>query len=428
MSFKRFRAIHWLACGLPPVLGVFASACSSEGSQAPDSGMSVDPAPSSAELSGHDDPFDIPIARLAPEFAAEFNDGDLSFSTPLREADGLGPLYTRSACSSCHDAGIRGPGLVQKMSVVEADGVTPAADQSKLDYGHTVHPLVIGGGTPILPPTNDESIKLTIRIGPPVLGRGYIEAIADTEIERVAAEQAERDDGIHGRVNHVDYASEANIDTRFEPYTKGQRVIGRFGLKARIPSLGDFTADAFQGDMGITSPLRPEEFPNPGGLSDGKPGVDVDYDSVNRRAMYVRLLAIPARRTEEAGARLFESTTCGVCHAPSLATRPDYPVPELAGIDAPVYSDLLLHRMSPDLADGMPAGTEGEAGSFDWRTAPLIGLRFNRSYLHDGRAKSVEEAILQHRGPGSEANVAVDLFEELSSSEQETLLTFVKAL
>jgi CxxC motif-containing protein (DUF1111 family) len=182
--------------------------------------------------------------------------------------------------------------------------------------------------------------------------------------------------------------------------------------------------------MGITSPLRPTEFANPDGLLDDmKPGVDVSYDSVNRRANYVRLLAIPSRRVEDSGAALFASTGCATCHVPSLRTRADYPVTALADIDAPIYSDLLLHDMGPDLADGIPQDSiDGQAGSFDWRTAPLIGLRFNRSYMHDGRAKTIEQAILSHRGEGSEGNASVDAFEALSAADQEALLSFVGAL
>ncbi|HEU4579692.1 MAG TPA: di-heme oxidoredictase family protein, partial [Polyangiaceae bacterium] len=384
------------------------------------------------------DVFDAPIAGLSAELEEGFNDGDLLFGTPLRPADGLGPLYTRSSCDSCHAEGVRGPGLVSKMSVVESDGVTPAADQSMLAFGHTVHPLGVAGlngsglkPTPILPPEGQPNVKVTTRLGPPVIGRGYIEAIADSEIERIEAEQAARGDAIHGRANRVAYASEPNEDTSFHSYQKGQTVIGRFGLKARVATLDDFTADAFQGDMGITSPLRPVEFANPDGLTDDdKPGVDVDYRSVNLRATYIRLLAIPTRNTDARGAQLFESTQCSACHVPALRTRSDYPIPELAGIDAEVYSDLLLHRMGNDLADGLPsqASVDGEAGSFEWRTAPLIGLRFNRTFLHDGRAKSIEEAILAHRAEGSEANGVVDRFEALADPDRQALLDFVQAL
>jgi len=393
-------------------------------------GHDATPEPASTETKV--DAFDVPITGLARTWIANFNDGDLLFSTPLREADGLGPLYTRAACSSCHETGVRGPGLVQKMSVVDDDGVTPAKDQSELDYGHTLHPLTAGGGkTPILAPKDDPRVKVTTRFGPPVLGRGYLEAIMDEEIERVEAEQADRDDGIHGRVNRVSYASQENEDKRFHDYQFGDTLIGSFGLKARVPALDDFSADAFQGDMGITSPLRPTEIKNPDGLDDdAKPGIDVDFDSVNLRALYIRLLAIPERKPDALGAALFDAALCSACHVPAMHTRADYPVAELADMDAPVYTDLLLNRMGNELADGLPAdpGVDGQANSFDWRTAPLIGLRFNRTYLHDGRAKTIEEAITMHRGDGSEANPGVDAVEALDAADQATLVTFVHGL
>jgi CxxC motif-containing protein (DUF1111 family) len=182
--------------------------------------------------------------------------------------------------------------------------------------------------------------------------------------------------------------------------------------------------------MGITSPLRPDEIPNPDGLTDdtGKPGIDVSYDSVNSRAMYVRLIAIPERVVSAAGDKLFDDALCSVCHAPSLATRSDYPVASIVGTAAAVYTDFLLHDMGDELADGLPVGVEGEAGPRDWRTAPLIGLRFNREFMHDGRAKTVEDAIEMHRGNGSEANVAVDAFDSLSHTDRAELLEFVSGL
>src|SRR4051812_38034391 len=145
------------------------------------------------------DPFDIPLAGISAEQQKAFFDGDNLFGLPLHDADGLGPLYTRSSCGACHTSGVRGPGSVQKMSIVLADGVTTAADQSKLAFGHTVHPLLTAGAkTPILPPPNDPTVKVTLRVGPPILGRGYLEAILDSEIVRVEGEQKLRTDAIHG--------------------------------------------------------------------------------------------------------------------------------------------------------------------------------------------------------------------------------------
>jgi len=383
-----------------------------------------------ATVFGTDDLFDVPVAGLTTAQRDTFASGDALFDLTLRDGDGLGPLYTRPACASCHDAGARGPGLVLKMVVVEADGITPAADQSALPFGHTVHPLMTAGATtPIGPPAADASVKVTIRLGPSILGRGYLEAISDSEIERVAAEEALRSDGIHGRVNHVTASAAPNPDTSFHAHQPGDAVIGRFGLKARISAIDEFTADALQGDMGITSPLRPTEIPNPDGLTDDlKPGIDVGIDSVNERALYVRMTAIPRRATGAAvtqGAQLFDALACSGCHTPSLKTRADYPLAPLAGIDAPIYSDLLLHDLGDALADGI---VEGEAGPRDWRTAPLIGLRFNHAFLHDGRATTIADAVRGHAGAGSEANASVAAFEALSPADQQAIVQFVSTL
>lgn len=372
------------------------------------------------------DPFDIPLAGLSSSDVEAFFTGDNLFDLPLREGDGLGPLYVRSACGACHEGGVRGPGAVQKMSVVLDDGLTASPDQSALPFGHSVRPLLTAGATTPVEPPEGTHLRLSQRMGLPILGRGYLEAIDDAEILRVAAEQAARTDGIHGRPNHVTYESEPNPDPTFNAHEKGDAVIGRFGVKARIATLDEFTADAFQGDMGITSPLRPVELPNPDGLADdGHPGVDVSAESVNARAFYVRTTAIPWRPDDPAGAALFDSVGCASCHVPSMKTRVDYPIALLAGIDAPVYSDLLLHDMGDALADGM---VEGDAGSRDFRTAPLIGLRFDRTYLHDGRAKTIDEAILSHDGEGSEAAATVQRYRALPPSDRDALVAFVRAL
>lgn len=375
------------------------------------------------------DPFDVAIEGITHDEALLFAVGDELFDLPLRTADGLGPLFTRTSCGACHAEGGRGPGLVQKMSVVETDGVTPAVDQSKLRFGHTVHPLVAGGGkTPIVAPEGDATVKISTRVGPPVLGRGYIEAIADSEIERVAAEQASRTDGIHGRINRVVYASERNPDTRVHGHGPGDVVIGRFGLKARIGYLDDFTADALQGDMGITSPLRPVEIPNPDGLlDDDKPGIDLSIESVNKRADYLRLIAIPRRGDDARGRALFDTALCSTCHVPAMQTRADYPIRVLAGVSAPVYSDLLLHDMGEELSDGT-VGTDGTATAREWRTAPLIGLRFLKNYLHDSRAHSLDEAIRLHAGTGSQAAPSVASYLALTDADRQTLLDFVGSL
>ncbi len=399
------------------LLMLAAAACGSPGSTA-----ASDAAPDTPSTLIHAS--DVPIDGLPGDDVARFDDGDALFGLPFRPADGLGPLFIRTSCDACHREGARGPGLVQKLALVEADGVTPAADQSALPWGHTERPgLAAGATTPIAPPAVP-GVKVTIRIGPPVFGRGYLEAVDDAELLRVEAEQAARGDAIHGRANRTTFESLPNPDPTFGGQQTGQAVIGRFGLKARIATLDDFTADAFQGDMGLTTPMRPAELANPDGLTDDlRPGVDLAQDHIDRIAFYLRRIAIPRRvGLTERGAALFAQTQCAACHVPALRTRADYPISQLAGIDAPIYSDLLLHDMGAALADGL---TDGSATSPAWRTAPLIGLRFAASYLHDGRAATVTDAVLAH---GGEAAASRTAFEALSPDDQRSLIDFVSAL
>jgi CxxC motif-containing protein (DUF1111 family) len=224
------------------------------------------------------------------------------------------------------------------------------------------------------------------------------------------------------------FQSRDNPDTPFHAFREGEDgLVGRFGLKARIATLDDFSADAFQGDMGITSPMRPNEPPNPEALADDvHPGLDITLGDVNLAADYVRLLAIPRReKADAAGEALFAEARCDVCHVPSLRTRADYPIAPLAGIDAPVFTDLLLHDMGSELADGLP---DGDATGSEWRTAPLMGLRHFTAFLHDGRAATVEDAILLHEGPGSEANDSIARFRAMTDDERARLVHFVESL
>lgn len=374
-----------------------------------------------------EDPSDSPIEGLDDAWMDRFVAGDATFEAPFRESQGLGPLYIRHACASCHAGDARGPGMVRKMAVLAADG-TIASDQSALEYGPTIRAQLAAGATVPIEPPEGIDVLVTERFGPAVFGRGYLEAILDEEIERLEREQASGEDGVTGRIHRVARVSEANADQPFHDHARGESgLIGRFGLKARLATIDDFTADAYQGDMGITSPLRPGELPNPERLIDDmREGADIELDVVNFTADYVRLLAIPRREEPAEGAlALFTEVGCARCHAPSLRTRPDYPVPELADIDAPVYTDLLLHDMGAGLADGQ---RDGDASPSEWRTAPLIGLRLLIAYLHDGRAASVEEAILAHESQGSEANVCISRFRALADEDRARLIQFVEGL
>jgi CxxC motif-containing protein (DUF1111 family) len=356
-----------------------------------------------------EDPTDLPMEGLTADEELRFNRGDVLIERVFREADGLGPVYIEASCTACHADDGRGPGKVERMIVANADG-TQAADQTALPYGTVVRRHYTAGATAgVLPPDGVTGLRLSTRFGPALFGRGRMEAIAEEAIVAEAARQAAAG-RVSGRVNRL-----------------GDGTIGRFGVKARVSSLEVFVADAFRGDMGLTSRRFPMEVPNPDGLADDRaPGVDVDEPTIVDIAHYIRTLALPRRQGSTArGAQLLAATGCLDCHVNHYQTRADHAVAALAGIAADVYSDLLLHDLGSEASDGI---NDGQATGREWKTAPLVGLRFFRSFLHDGRARSVDEAIRMHAGEGSEANASVTRYIGLTEAEREVLLDHLGSL
>lgn len=359
-----------------------------------------------------EDPRDLPLADLDAAHAQRFQEGDALFDTTFRDADGLGPLYIRQACGACHEQAGRGPGFVEKLLVAHAS----------LSFGPTVRPHVAGGARSPHTPSPDQ--RVATRASLPVWGRGLMEAIDERDIEALERAQA-ADGGVTGRINRVRYASQAHPQAS-RPYSLGQTgVVGRFGHRARVATLDDFTADALQGDMGLTSPLRPQELPNPDALADdGKAGVDVAMGDVTAIADYVRLLRLPRLAADPAGLEFFQTIGCAACHVFDWRTGQAALAP-LRGIPAPVYTDLLLHDLGPSFAEPT---VEGDAAPSEWRTAPLIGLRFQPTFLHDGRATTLDDAVRLHGGPGSEAKPSVDAYDRLTEAERAQLLRFLSTL
>jgi CxxC motif-containing protein (DUF1111 family) len=349
----------------------------------------------------------LPLIDLTDAELSRFKQGDALFEVIVRETDGLGPLYVRDACNACHVDDGRGPGLVTKIAPVhEASG-----DLAELlPFGTTERPYTSAGAkTPLLAP-QDARLKVTHRLPPAVFGRGYLEAISDTDIERLAERAAQRTGSARGRLSRL-----------------RDGAIGRFGLKARVATLEGFVVDALSSDMGLSSPAQPEEPAGPEGLRDDhKPGVDFSAEQVSLLRDYLRGLAIPERQASGAERqRWFRAARCAECHEPELQTRADYPVKALAGVRAEVYTDLLLHDMGEALSDGQH---EEGAKPREFRTAPLIGLRFLPSFLHDGRAKTVRDAILAHGAEDSEGRDSVQAFLALTEAQQAELVSFVEAL
>jgi CxxC motif-containing protein (DUF1111 family) len=228
------------------------------------------------------------------------------------------------------------------------------------------------------------------RTTPDLFGFGLLDAVPDAHILALADPDDRNGDGISGRPNRT-------ADDR----------VGRFGRKAEFATLREFNAEAFVMEMGITNPgLETEQAVN-GKTFDGKPfpeaGVDptpepeIDLASLDAADAFVRFLAPPRRLPLTLqgylGRYYFSAIGCAGCHVPNLRTGTS-PVSALSNKVVHAYTDLLLHDMGPELADICL----GEARPEEWRTEPLMGLRFATAFLHDGRAHTIEEAIQLHGG------------------------------
>jgi CxxC motif-containing protein (DUF1111 family) len=275
-------------------------------------------------------------------------------------------------------------------------------------------------------------VQVSPRIAPQMIGLGLLEAIPDADLLARADPDDADGDGISGRPRLV--WSEA-----------AQRMrVGRFGWKAGAPSIDAQAQSAFSLDIGMGTPLHPSgsgdcterevacrRAPTGGGPGPGDP--EVAPEIADQVAFYARNLAVPARRGAgdpevAAGGRIFHDIGCARCHAPSQRTRADSIGAEQSAQEIWPYTDLLLHDLGEDLADD---GPEGMASGGEWRTAPLWGIGLTRvvsgrtAFLHDGRARSLLEAILWHAG---EARPQRDAVAGLSAADRDRLLRFVESL
>jgi CxxC motif-containing protein (DUF1111 family) len=377
--------------------------------------------------------------------------------------DGLGPLFNAQSCGSCHLRDGRGSppevdnevsGLLVRLSVpgVDAHG----APLPHPIYGGQMQPFGIPGvqaeaglsiscqsvegsfqdGTPytLQVPTYTltgnyggiEDALTSPRVAQQLCGMGLLEAIPEAELLANATCSI---DGISGRVNRV-----------WNAITSTQSV-GRFGWKANQPNVRQQTAGAFNGDLGITSSIFPQDqctasqptcSTQPNGNGNGE-NFELEDHTLDRVAFYTATLGVPARRNVQdaqvlAGKALFNSTGCAACHRPQYTTGTSAISPALSGQTIYPYTDLLLHDMGPALADGR---SDFLADGQEWRTPPLWGIGLFKTtnghtrYLHDGRARNLNEAILWH---GGEALPAQQRYLGLSATERNALLTFLNSL
>jgi CxxC motif-containing protein (DUF1111 family) len=363
-----------------------------------------------------------------------------------------GPRYVNVTCNSCHVRNGRGttPAVGSLYNMVVKVGDAGGNPNPKL--GSVLQPQAVGGspegyaalsgwteanglrkpqysfaGGPV--PSN-----YSVRATPQLVGMGLLEAVPETAIQSMEDPDDANGDGISGR---------ANIVT--DPKTSEPRL-GRFGWKAGKASLSHQIAGAFNTDMGVMTSVLPKPDCGPEQDGCGASGAELADSSLQHLITYISLLGVRARRDLQdpaalQGEALFASAGCAACHVPTLKTGAYHPKAELRNQTIHPYTDLLLHDMGPGLADNLP---EGLATGSEWRTPPLWGVGLSpcvtggvegvfqkqhctpdANYLHDGRARTLEEAILWHGGEGAKA---AEKFKAMSKDETAALIKFLNTL
>lgn len=434
------------------------------------------------------DIYSHPAANLTFEGRQEFFVGNGLFrkdwvSSPAstQASDGLGPLFNARSCQACHVKDGRGtvPGFEkfeQRDAVALLARLARPASQDEMRervehkqvpwkpdpvYGNQLQPFAVagvsaegrltidyreipvslnGGETAILmqPTYGVENLNygplhadttISPRLAPPMLGLGLLEAIHEGDILAHAAKK--KPDGVVGKPNWV-WDDEGN------------RVLGRFSWKAGQPDVHHQAATAFSNDMGLSTPVVPNHHGDctasqkacldmPHGAQPQLGEHEVPERLANFVTFYSENLALPQRRNVDdqrvlAGKQLFYESQCVACHVPKYVTSRDAARPEHRFQLIWPYTDLLLHDMGPGLADGQ---VEGEASGSEWRTPPLWGIGLTKTvnpdatWLHDGRARSLLEAILWH---GGEAQAARDRVVAMTPEQRQNLLRFLESL
>ena len=368
------------------------------------------------------DVFDAPVEGLTPAELEVFLRGDAGFEQTFSAATGLGPIFNDVACAACHSGDGRG------RTSNALTRFSRGSDLARDIGGPQLQDRAIGGAVPEQLPSG---VDVSVRLPPPVFGMGLIEAIpVDSILANVDSLDADMD-GISGRPNWVMAATFVPPD---EVGGGAGPQLGRFSRKAQVSSVLQQSVEAYQQDMGITTGFMPIENVNPQAgaatlAHDRAPDPELPASTVRAVVDYVRMLAPPAPGDDTPerlrGSELFDAVGCVKCHVRQFTTG-NSRINALANRPVALYSDLLLHDMGDALADHRP---DGDANGFEWRTTPLWGLRLVRDFLngdmflmHDGRATSVEDAIMLH---GGEAAMVRAAFEALSPEDRAALIAFV---
>ncbi|MEM6941600.1 MAG: di-heme oxidoredictase family protein [Pseudomonadota bacterium] len=429
--------------------------------------------------------FSQPSGNISFEKELDFKVGNglfkklwVSSPSSTLASDGLGPLFNARSCQRCHLKDGRGhpPQGPEDSAVSMAIRLSVPDTQARQEiegylstkpeptYGAQLHDFSIAGVPaegrfavsyteeevtlsagetaflrhPTYEITNlgygpmQEDVMISPRVAPQMIGLGLLEAIPAADILALADPEDADGDGISGRPQIV-------MSREY-----GVPMLGRFGVKATEPSIWEQSAAAFHSDIGISSPLFPAGSGEctaaqercraaPDGNTDFHDDAEIGLLGLELVTFYSANLGVPARRDVEdpqvlAGKRVFYETGCTACHTPKFVTHRLEDRPEQSFQLIWPYTDLLLHDMGPALADNRP---DGRANGREWRTPPLWGIGLTETvsghtqFLHDGRARSLLEAVLWH---GGEAEAQKQRVVEMSPQDRSALIRFLESL
>jgi CxxC motif-containing protein (DUF1111 family) len=388
-----------------------------------------------------------------------FQDNWVEAPSSTTARDGLGPLFNAKSCAACHfkdgrGMPLAGKGLIFRLSIAENSEGNPIDDEiyggqlqdfaiSKIDmeglmdiqYSEVSGKYPDGTTYSLRKPVYSiksekygaisASIKISPRIGQQIIGMGLLELIQESDLLALSDPEDSNNDGISGKINYV-----------WNPLSNSTEI-GRFGWKANVATVAQQVAGAFNGDIGITTSFFKNENHSAhqtqclGLPNGGEP--EISDENLNHVILYTKSLAVPIRRDYKSsdvltGKNLFNAIGCTSCHKPKFVTGHSGTMNALKGVTIRPYTDLLVHDMGEGLADNRP---DFKANGNEWRTQPLWGLGMiktvnKHSYLlHDGRARSIEEAILWHDGEAKNPRIK---FMNLSSENRKKVIAFLESL
>ena len=354
-----------------------------------------------------------------------FNDGRFVFEEAETTALGLGPIYNAQSCGACHQNVVTGGAsqIAEHRTGHTEDDMFFESQGGSLIQSRSTFPDIVEH-------VIDTDETRTFRMSTNTLGNGYIECISDSTLTAIRDAQPE---AMRGTAIEV-------------PVLEGDGTarIGRFGWKSQHGSLVSFSADAYANEMGVTSPLFPDEntssgtFVGFGTEYDPVPEPEDDGDDIEGFALFMRSTKAPSRGPINAkvrnGEKRFNQIGCGVCHVGSITTASAGTVINGGAFVVPTalgdkvlrpFSDFLLHDIGT--GDGIPiqplpefAGTAKQI-----RTAPLWGLRTRNRLMHDGLSFTFRDAIQRHEGQAADA---VSQFNALTPTHQDQVLAFLNSL